>query len=528
MLRTNQPDLNVQVSLDLDGRDLTITRGWNPTARPRESIIAEAEGDQLQPEAVSNSLARMAGLPGPVLNRLWFVPEMRLVEEANLFDDISNHLRHLLGIDSLEAVADRTKKISITTAKRAGQLKQADRLNQSQRSAAEQQSDALETELNAIDAMLELLRINRGTLATELVPAVAWEQYGSERSRFLQSQKELADQAEELGVEPDIRAAVEELQDSSSTLGRSITTIDAEQEMIRSVQDQLAGADASCPVCLQPLSPDQANRASEAHNHRIDALAVQKEELEARLRDVTERSRQITSLARAMSELRHPVPPAVQTGRPRATIQTDADALDVQIEQTNRRRGEAAVELRHVQDTLATDMKSAHAETQITAMYATETVAKVLSEATRSTAADRVERALIPLTDAISEQWQTFFPGRGTPALSGQGRMVLRQGESQINYSQFSGGEKVLASLITRLLFVASSTGLRSIWLDEPLEHLDPVNRVKAARLLVEATRPGRRIKQIVVTTYEEGLARALASRHEHVRLRYVSTSELL
>lgn len=528
MLRLNEADLSVQMSLDVDGQDATLTRTWSSTGRPRESLVAELGGQSRDEASLSNLLAEVAGVSGSVLNRLWFVPELRLVEEANLFGDIRDYLRHLLGIDSLEAVADRTKRIANSAAKTAGQLKQAERLSQSQRADAEQQASTLVERLAAIDTRLEQLRTNREGLSAEFASSATWERYDSERTRFSQTQEALAKRAEALGAGPSPEAAAEELRTTHSRLDHSLAVVNAERDLIASIRGQLAAAEATCPVCLQPITAEQAARASETHEHRVEVLAAESAELETRLRGLAERSQQITSLATEMSQLRHPEPPVTTTGRPSPDIQAEIDALDAEVEQTNRQRGETAADLRHIRDSLKADEQSATAEGQITTLYAVEAFARVLSEAGRATAADRVEQALTPLTEAISTQWQTFFPGKGSPAISGQGGIFLRKGSSQLKHSQFSGGEKVLASLVTRLLFVASSTGLRSIWLDEPLEHLDPVNRVKAARLMVQATEPGNCLEQIVVTTYEEGLARTLASRHDHVHLRYVSTDDLL
>jgi ABC-type lipoprotein export system ATPase subunit len=49
---------------------------------------------------------------------------------------------------------------------------------------------------------------------------------------------------------------------------------------------------------------------------------------------------------------------------------------------------------------------------------------------------------------------------------------------------------------------------VRILWLDEPLEHLDPRNR-RIASLLVKASEESQ-TRQIVATTYEEAVARRL------------------
>lgn len=75
--------------------------------------------------------------------------------------------------------------------------------------------------------------------------------------------------------------------------------------------------------------------------------------------------------------------------------------------------------------------------------------------------------------------------------------------------------------LTMRLTLVAGTTRLGCVWLDEPLEHLDPTNRRRAANLLVHAAQqPG--INQVLATTYEEETARRLAATDATAELRHV------
>ena len=59
--------------------------------------------------------------------------------------------------------------------------------------------------------------------------------------------------------------------------------------------------------------------------------------------------------------------------------------------------------------------------------------------------------------------------------------------------------------------------------MDEPLEHLDPTNRRAVAATLVSAVELGE-LEQILVTTYEEPLARRLAAR-TGADLKYVASN---
>ena len=59
------------------------------------------------------------------------------------------------------------------------------------------------------------------------------------------------------------------------------------------------------------------------------------------------------------------------------------------------------------------------------------------------------------------------------------------------------------------------------MWFDEPLEHLDPRRRAAVAQTIVRAAQLGA-VDQIIVTTYEEEIARRLATTApDHVQVTY-------
>jgi DNA repair exonuclease SbcCD ATPase subunit len=122
----------------------------------------------------------------------------------------------------------------------------------------------------------------------------------------------------------------------------------------------------------------------------------------------------------------------------------------------------------------------------------------------------------------VSHRWKRVFGERGSLQLRSDGRLVLVRGVHEIPFSQFSSGEKVVALLATRLLVLGASTRASFLWLDEPLEHLDPRNRRITASLMSAS---GSHVRQILVTTYEEALARRLASATS-AQLRYVRAAD--
>ena len=87
-------------------------------------------------------------------------------------------------------------------------------------------------------------------------------------------------------------------------------------------------------------------------------------------------------------------------------------------------------------------------------------------------------------------------------------------------------GERSTALLVTRLLLAGSATRAPTVWFDEPLEHLDPRRRAATAQTIVRAAQAGA-VGQLLVTTYEEGLARRLAATApDTVELTYARTNQ--
>ena len=65
---------------------------------------------------------------------------------------------------------------------------------------------------------------------------------------------------------------------------------------------------------------------------------------------------------------------------------------------------------------------------------------------------------------------------------------------------------------------MGTTTSLPFAWFDEPLEHLDPQLRHAVAATLATATHRGFP-RQLLVTTYEHGIAQQLADDTEGARI---------
>ena len=76
-----------------------------------------------------------------------------------------------------------------------------------------------------------------------------------------------------------------------------------------------------------------------------------------------------------------------------------------------------------------------------------------------------------------------------------------------LQYPQLSGGEKTALLIFTQVLLCKHYSSAEFMLLDEPLEHLDSLNRWALIRFLVDTVKHGFP-KQLIVTTVEESLLR--------------------
>ena len=135
-----------------------------------------------------------------------------------------------------------------------------------------------------------------------------------------------------------------------------------------------------------------------------------------------------------------------------------------------------------------------------------------------------LNESIEPLEDLLAENWRSLFVDRPGVGLQGDGTLSRRIGSEELDYEQFSDGEKMVTQLILRVLVLRATTSLGFFWVDEPLEHLDPDARRALAVLLAQAPEDPT-FPQVLVTTYEEPLIRRLRASIPNTHLIYVRPS---
>jgi DNA repair exonuclease SbcCD ATPase subunit len=524
-IRVGANEASAEVDLVIGDRTYTVTRTLGragPGQRPRHQVTHD----------LPDGWAEAADVPAAILPQLMFVPEMRLTHEGELFADVQGHLGALLGIDDLRRAAVTLRQTAADAGREVQAARAVARADAATVAALARQLDEVRQELGRLDEAIEADADERARLDTAARALRDWAAYDRLLARHQARVEELAGELRSVGIDPSptaADAAAAQAGDEARELHADLVAADTETGLVEGLVEQLQGADAVCPVCLQSLDEPTAAHAAAQHDARLAELAERRAETERRRRAVDAAATKLRSIAEDLARQQPPEPP--EGARPDLSedeVRTQLASLEAARDERVARRGALGAELDRAEAAFEEAVRSQRVDAELTSANAVAAAAGSLARLADAEADTRAERALAPIGNAIAARWAEFFvTTQARPRLAAGASIELGHGDVAIPYTSFSGGEKTLASLLTRLLFTTTATGLRSMWLDEPLEHLDPVNRTRVARLLAQVTQPGSRMRQMVVTTYEEGLARSMVGRHA-ADVVYVSTDPVL
>ena len=518
-VRAGAESAEVKVDFDLpDGRRLNITR----TARRRGGPAAryEVDGARLTESAALSLMEQAFGIELPVAGRLsMMLGGGHLAARDHL--DLESHLHHAFGVAHLLNAAETAQSVA----------KEATKARTAFRSTTKQQMEnrvALEGEIAELEAQIAQLR-QRGSELVQVRDAAATQRTLVERHLALASQLEQYTQQRS-----DLLAAIEDL------LGRRVTPESREavsselraelQNTERAIADMTDGAvtarsviaaaeqavrlldrdDAVCPTCMQPLPSRQRASAMSAHR-------TQREEAQEKVRLLEEDrgSRQIHAqvVSRLLSRLETLQQPILDTEADSIPTRAAADASYQQasaaLDEHNQRLGGVQARLEALKAQIASDDQTRQDDGNLRLAYRREAAAIAGASVLREAAEHVIQSRIEPLASEVRGRWKHLFTNNGL-TFRPDGSITRLRGDVELGWDTLSGGERTWARIVTHLIVMATTTSLPFAWFDEPLEHLDPQLRHAVAATLATATRGGSP-RQLLVTTYEHGIAQQLA-----------------
>jgi len=310
-------------------------------------------------------------------------------------------------------------------------------------------------------------------------------------------------------------------------LQRDIETRAALTERLTALEtslQRLRDAGGECPLCRRTLTTRSRNHAAHAHEQDIAAVLDQLATIEpGRPSTVVD---DLGALHRRLVLL-GPQPPSPET--PADDVEAARHAAAAAERDWANTRAAAAVAASKADDAraLVDELARARYGSELVAIHQQLALLEAADSALAATISEVLETQLGPLSDQVNRRWEALFPDRPGLRLDSQGRIrrTFDDDGGDLPSTAFSSGEKVIANILMRLTTISATTSVPFIWIDEPLEHLDPTARAYVAETLCLLPAADG-LAQILVTTYEEALARQLEERADHpVRLQFLEAS---
>lgn len=511
------------VELELpDRRVLTVERtltgksrntGLLPAVGLDGAPIPYEELDQHLMSAYGAEPGFLAGLTMPALDRNHDKPSALGLEE---------HLGQYYGIDGLRHAVDQLKAKLKANEGRIKRIKDVNSTN-AQR-LAQLQNDVEETACQ-VDKAAEghkALQDNVDKARERERLEVDIQRWHDNHSAWAEAVERLATRASAgLGETVAVGSLKRVLNERLADLNQQIETVRVEVAVNTAKEAALTANEArldathdDCPVCRRPLDETTVALAHEANLQELSAIRDSIRELRTTESDLLAQRERVEAFLTEWGRIAHPGEP------PQAPAADDDDPL-VTAELAARVRAALSVlvdaRAAHVQARKELDEARAadKAMRELESLFRHEASLRVAADATESTLTELIDETIRPLAAEVDQRWKTLFPDRGDLNTYSDGNITRTVNGHSLPYDSFSTGESMSATILLRLLVTQMTTTANFCWFDEPLEHLDPDVRRKVANLLSRVTREEGPLKQVVVTTYEEPLARHLRARDE-------------
>ncbi len=511
------PDESVLVATRSLGRRKTRSPSTSPTMKRDGEDIDEATWEALCQE--------LYGCGATLLERLT-MPPVGFAEPSGL--GLREHLGSLFGVDGLREAVDRLADEGKTVEREIAALKRT--------------NNAKATQLQALQTAMEAAAQNAETVVADVAAAEEQLKRARHRDEHLQRTRRNEEQLTQLR-----RERADALADALATLGDSDATDDVsgalgsrvrdatgalerirvERELIARRREQIShdmndldGAGPDCPTCRRPLDEATRRHAHEIWTRDIAELEVRAAALDhADEPDARERLSRFQQLLAAWTSVEQRSVALEQAAPPAAPDLGGAEIPDADTAlQLYRTASESAALARDAARRAADAYEeAAQADSnlrELDRLFTSQARLLMAKETTNATLNELLTKTIQPLALEIDGRWTSLFPRRGNITTQPDGTITRTVEGHPLSFNAFSTAESTAALIIMRILVASMTTHIDFAWFDEPLEHLDPNVRRHVANLLSRATgsRDGT-LHQVVVTTYEEELARKLKER---------------
>ena len=518
-IRAGAESAEVQVEFELpDGRQFSVSRTVKRRGAPTATY--QMNGARLSESSALTEMEQSLGTELPVAGRLSMMLGGGHIAARDTLS-LESHLHHAFGVAHLLSAAEIAQSVA----------KEAEKARTAFRSTARQRMEnraALESEIAALEVQITHLR-QRGTELERVRDAATAQRSLFERHLALAGQLEQYEQQHSLlmatiqdllgrPVRPDRKESISselrtELENSESEIAKMTEGAATARSVITAAEQAvrlLDGDHAVCPTCMRPLPHEERASAITVHStQQAQAQAETRRFEEAR----GARQTHAQAVSRLLAQLEALQPPNFHVGDINVPTRAAADEMYQQasadLDEHNRQIGGAQSRLESLKSQIASDDQIQLEERDLRLAYRREAAAFAGAKVLREAADHMIKSRIEPMADEVRGRWKHLFTNNGLTFRPDGSITRVRDGE-ELGWDTLSGGERTWARIVTHLIVMGTTTSLPFAWFDEPLEHLDPQLRHAVAATLATATQGGSP-RQLLVTTYEHGIAQQLA-----------------
>ena len=518
-IRAGAVSAEVQVDIDLlNGRRLSINRTAKRRGTP--TVKYEIHGAKLAKSSARAEMEQAFGMELSVAGRLSMMLGGGHIATNDTLN-LESHLHHAFGVAHLLSAAETAKSVAKEAQKARTSLRSTTKQVIDDRAELEGEIAKLEAEITHLSRQgTELKRIRdaaaaqRSFIERHLAFAAQFERYEQQRTDLFTKiedllGREVSHDSNEL-IESELRAELETSERSLFEITESAVTARSVASASEQAARLLDGAHVTCPTCMRPLPHRERTSAISAHR-------TQQKEAEADVRrlEKARRTRQghTQAMSRLLAQLEALQPPSGDVQDADIPTRAAADALyqqaNADLDEHNQRLGGIQSRLVTLRDRVTSDDQVQQEERNLRLAYRREAAALAGANVLRAAADHAIESRIEPIANELRGRWKHLFTDNGLIFRPDGSITRFRDGE-ELGWDTLSGGERTWARIVTHLIVMGTTTALPFAWFDEPLEHLDPQLRHAVAATLATATRGGSP-RQLLVTTYEHGIAQQLA-----------------
>jgi DNA repair exonuclease SbcCD ATPase subunit len=520
-IRSAASDAKAKVELLLPtGQVITVERTLT-TKRSRfsGSVAIQMDGTTVDEIVFERAVRDAYGAEPAFLARLTMPATSRQLDTPTALG-LEAHLGYYFGIDGLQQAIDllnaelraaerQIKQIKVGNAATARQLTELEATVTSTAAAVENATSAHA----AAQASHDALRTDLQALQAHATWSARQDQWLSQTGEVLEMvAKEFGEDIGRADVETRLRMTIEEASRLAEDARVRIAVNRARADLIRANQANLDASQDDCPVCRRPLDNATIAIAHHSNDAELETLEAEVTAFQHDEATAIKRRDRGQALLQHWSAIPTPGPEPELTSR-RSFNSEDLNTAVGQVSVALDRMVSARAAHVDAERKLQTAREADDAMRKLENLFRAEAEIRVALNTAAATRTELLEHTVGPLASEVNQRWADLFPGRGPISTRADATITRNVNGHPLPFNAFSTGESIGATIVLRLLVAQMATTADFCWFDEPLEHLDPNVRRQVANILAGATVADSLLRQVVVTTYEEPLARQLRAR---------------